>query len=62
VPIHTEQYPTNWELSTQRAVNVLKIFVQVKGQNPQRFQAAGYGEYRPIAPMITMQTNQRIKS
>lgn len=50
VPIHTEQYPTNWELSTQRAVNVLKYFVQVKGQNPQRFQAAGYGEYRPIAP------------
>lgn len=50
VPIHTEQYPTNWELSTQRAVNVLKYFVQIKGQNPQRFQAAGYGEYRPIAP------------
>lgn len=50
VPIHTEKYPSNWELSTQRAVNVLKYFVQVKGQNPQRFQAAGYGEYRPIAP------------
>lgn len=50
VPINTEKYPSNWELSTQRAVNVLKYFVQVKGQNPQRFQAAGYGEYRPIAP------------
>ncbi|MCY6354011.1 flagellar motor protein MotB [Clostridium sp. ZS2-4] len=50
VPINTAKYPSNWELSTQRAVNVLKYFVQVKRQNPQRFQAAGYGEYRPIAP------------
>lgn len=50
VPIHTDKYPSNWELSTQRAVNVLKYFVQIKGQNPKRFQAAGYGEYRPIAP------------
>ncbi|MCY6370381.1 OmpA family protein [Clostridium ganghwense] len=50
VPIHNEKYPSNWELSTQRAVNVLKYFVEVKGQDPKRFQAAGYGEYRPIAP------------
>ncbi|MCY6959609.1 OmpA family protein [Clostridium brassicae] len=49
VPIRNYKYASNWELSTQRAVNVLKYFVEVKGQNPKRFQAAGYGEYRPIA-------------
>jgi len=49
VPISTYKFPSNWELSTQRAVNVLKYFVQTKGMNPIRFEAAGYGEYRPIA-------------
>jgi chemotaxis protein MotB len=48
VPISTYKFPSNWELSTQRAVNVLKYFVQTKKMNPGRFQAAGYGEYRPI--------------
>ena len=32
-----------------RAVNVLRYFVETKKQNPVRFTAAGYGEYRPIA-------------
>lgn len=49
VPISTYKFPSNWELSTQRAVNVLKYFVQTKGMSPVRFEAAGYGEYRPIA-------------
>lgn len=53
VPINTYKFPSNWELSTQRAVNVLKYFVQTKNMNPERFQAAGYGEYRPIAPNDT---------
>lgn len=49
VPIHNNEYDSNWELSTQRAVNVLKYFVENKKLSPKRFQAAGYGEYRPIA-------------
>ncbi|QGU95092.1 OmpA family protein [Clostridium bovifaecis] len=53
VPIHNYEFASNWELSTQRAVNVLKYFVENKGLNPKRFQAAGYGEYRPIAPNDT---------
>lgn len=48
VPIKTAAFPSNWELSTQRAVNVLKFFVETKKENPKRFQAAGYGEYHPI--------------
>ncbi|HDK7174775.1 chemotaxis protein MotB [Clostridium botulinum] len=49
VPIKNEVYGSNWELSTARAVNVLRYFVETKKQNPVRFTAAGYGEYRPIA-------------
>ncbi|EJO5346016.1 OmpA family protein [Clostridium botulinum] len=50
VPIKNTMYPSNWELSTARAVNVLRYFVETKKQNPVRFTAAGYGEYRPIVP------------
>ncbi|MFU0823744.1 OmpA family protein [Clostridium sp.] len=53
VPIHNYQFESNWELSTQRAVNVLKYFVESKGMNPKRFQAAGYGEHQPIVPNTT---------
>ncbi|APF24647.1 flagellar motor protein MotB [Clostridium butyricum] len=47
VPISTSIYKDNWDLSTARASNVLRYFTQLKGQDPTRFSAAGYGEYRP---------------
>ena len=45
-PIHTKRFPSNWELSTSRALKVLKYF-QMKGFQPQKLVAVGYGEYRP---------------
>lgn len=48
VPINNYKYASNWELSTQRAVNVVKYFVETKSNDPMKFSAAGYGEYRPI--------------
>jgi chemotaxis protein MotB len=50
VPIHTPRYPSNWELSTARAVSVVKYFVDVGKINPQRLSAVGYGASRPLAP------------
>jgi chemotaxis protein MotB len=50
VPIHTQRYPSNWDLSTARAVSVLKYLIDVGGINPQRLSAVGYGESRPMAP------------
>lgn len=47
VPIHTARYPTNWELSTARAVNVVRYLVERDGLNPTRISAAGYGQFRP---------------
>jgi chemotaxis protein MotB len=43
------RYPTNWELSTARASDVVR-FLQGKGIDPTRLEAAGYGEYQPVAP------------
>lgn len=59
VPIHNYEFASNWELSTQRAVNVLKYFVQNKGFAPNRFQAAGYGEHRPIAKNDTYENRAK---
>ncbi|MDK2877482.1 MAG: chemotaxis protein MotB [Thermoanaerobacteraceae bacterium] len=50
VPIHTQEFPSNWELSTARAVNVVRYFIDKHNFSPYSMSAAGYGEYRPIAP------------
>jgi chemotaxis protein MotB len=47
VPIKTEQFPSNWELSTRRAVEVVHYLV-AQGMNPKKLAAAGYGEFDPI--------------
>lgn len=48
-PIHTPQFPSNWELSTQRATTLVRWFIEQHHLKPARFVAAGYGEYAPIA-------------
>jgi chemotaxis protein MotB len=48
VPIHTKRFPSNWELSTARAVNVVKYFVDTCKVDPQRLSAVGYGESKPL--------------
>jgi len=42
------KYPTNWELSAARAVNVAR-FLQERGIDPENLAAVGYGEYHPVA-------------
>jgi len=49
-PIKTSRYPSNWELSTARAVNVLRYFVDTCGISSGRISAEGFGEYHPIVP------------
>jgi len=48
VPIRTRRFPSNWELSIARAVNVVKYFAQMSNIDPQRLSAVGYGESRPV--------------
>ena len=49
IPIKNEKYPSNWELSTARATNIIKYLTENKLLNPRRLSAVGYGEYMPIA-------------
>lgn len=49
VPIHTERFRSNWELSTARATTVVAFLVQEQGMQPWRMSAAGYGEFHPRA-------------
>ena len=63
VPINTGQYPTNWELSTARATNVVRYLVEHDGLNPSRISAAGYGQYHPRTANkddTTRQQNRRV--
>ena len=53
VPMHTEKYGSNWELSTARAVNVIRYFIDGKGLNPAKFSAKGYGEFKPLVENST---------
>lgn len=48
VPISTERFPSNWELSTARALSVVRLLVQ-GGVDPKNLSGAGYGEFQPVA-------------
>ena len=63
VPIRTSQFPSNWELSTQRATNVVRILQDECGVPPTRLRSTGFGEYQPIGDNATQegrQSNRRI--
>ncbi len=52
LPINTAQFPSNWELSTRRATNVLRFFVQ-SGFSSKMLSAVGYADTRSVAPNDT---------
>ena len=51
-PIHTAQFPSNWELSTTRATNVVRYFI-AHGVAEKRLGAAGYADLHPVASNAT---------
>jgi len=53
VPIHTAQFPSNWELSTARATTIVRYLLTNFQFNPNRLSATGYAEFHPIAPNAT---------
>jgi chemotaxis protein MotB len=64
VPIKFSRWKSNWELSTQRALNVVHFFEDDKGISPQRMSATGYGPYHPVASNNTpegRQQNRRVE-
>ena len=47
VPINNEKFKSNWHLSSSRAINIVKFFIE-QGIPPNRLVAAGFGEYSPL--------------
>jgi chemotaxis protein MotB len=59
----TKKYPTNWELSAARAVNVTR-YLQQQGVDPLNLGAVAYGEFKPVAGNDTSEgkaKNRRIE-
>ncbi len=52
-PIRTDAYPSNWELSTARAVNVLRYFIAEGQVEPQKLSAVGLSKFHPVVPNIS---------
>ncbi|MGP0020473.1 MAG: flagellar motor protein MotB [Candidatus Sulfotelmatobacter sp.] len=55
VPIHTAQIASNWELSTARSTELVRLLILRYRFSPGRLSAAGYAEYHPIASNGTAQ-------
>ena len=52
-PIQTDAYPSNWELSTARAVNVLRFLVSEGKVKSEGLSAVGLSKYHPMVPNST---------
>ena len=55
VPIHTAQFSSNWELSTTRATEVVRLLMLRYRLDPGRLAAAGYAQYHPLSSNDTAQ-------
>ena len=55
VPIHTARIGSNWELSTGRATELVRLLIDRYRFSPERLSAAGYADYHPIASNATPQ-------
>lgn len=49
VPSTSAQFPSNWELSSARAINFMKILLENDELDPRKFSATGFAEHQPIA-------------
>lgn len=47
-PINNIKFPSNWELSTTRATNIVKFLINNYNFSPKRLSAVGYGEFSPV--------------
>ncbi|WP_320042021.1 flagellar motor protein MotB [uncultured Desulfobacter sp.] len=62
-PIHTAQFPSNWELSAARAMSVAKFLIECRVA-PERINIEGFGQYQPIgdnAHFLGREANRRVE-
>ena len=62
LPVASEKYPSNWELSTARAAAVVRYFIEDKGIASNRLSAAGYADSKPLPDTRpeTREKNRRV--
>ncbi len=58
IPIHTPQFPSNWELSTARASSVVRSFIKT-GVPPDHLVAVGYADNHAVASNATLEGRAR---
>ena len=64
VPIHNTRFASNWELSTSRAMEIIRLLITGYGIAPSRLSASGYSEFYPVASNATPEgraMNRRIE-
>jgi chemotaxis protein MotB len=49
IAIHTQEFDSNWELSSARATRIARLFLELRAVSPDRLSAAGYAEFHPVA-------------
>lgn len=63
IPIKNNEYKSNWELSAQRAVNVVKLLTEELPKDerldPKKFEVSGYGEHHPITSNESEKNRQK---
>ncbi len=57
-PISSDRFPSNWELSSSRAISVVQ-YLMTRGVRPENLVAAGFGEFQPIDPSGTEEAYSR---
>lgn len=50
VPMHSERFASNWELSLARASTVARFLIEDMRMNPNQFVVSGYSSFRPLEP------------
>ena len=59
VPIHNGRFASNWELSTARATELIKLFLDRYHMEPARLSASGFAEFHPVSENITAEGRAR---
>lgn len=64
VPMYSDRYPSNWELSVARASTVARFLIEDVGMNPNQFVVSGYSSYRPLvenSSVANRKKNRRVE-
>ncbi len=64
LPMHSERFNTNWELSVARASTVARFLIEETDMNPTQFVVSGYSSFRPVRPNINAENralNRRVE-